>query len=344
LEARAQAWGYPWGFGGCGWMGWGVGTAEGDVARGMGAFAMGVGFYNKKTAIADAINTDTVKRWNEYVHESQATLNRKRRERLTAARERTANLAESNQKRLRDNPAPRDIFQGSALNVSLDEINDPRVYAKALEGSRVKIGGQKIRLIPFRYSPAAVTVGLHQLASGEYPVALRAADFASERAALSALDQQIAQQVDEDQEPDPATVKKLLSTIYAAEEKAAQLLPANSLEHKQADTFLKALHALVIMLKTPSLDPVLAGVERRPETTLGELLNFMAAFNLRFGPAVSPEQREVYRELHPLLVSLRDQVAPALATTAAPKLTGHDVEDFFSTLSYDDLQKKAPKP
>jgi hypothetical protein len=325
-------------------MGWGVGTAEGDIARGLGEFAMGAGFYNKKTAIADSINTDTVMRWNEYVHEAQATLNRKRRERLAADRERISNFAEANQKRLRENPELRDIFQGSALNVSLDEINDPRVYAKALEGAKVRIGGEKVRLIPFRYSAAAVTVGLHQLASGEFPVALRTPDFEPERAALRTLDQQIAQQVEEEREPDPATVNKLLSTIYAAEEKAARLLPANSLEHKQADTFLKALHALVIMLKTPSLDPALAGVERRPETTLGELLNFMAAFNLRFGPATTPDQRGVYRELHPLLVRLREQVTPALATTAAPKLTGHDVEDFFSTMSYDDLQKKAPKP
>ena len=187
-------------------------------------------------------------------------------------------------------------------------------------------------------------MGLHQLATGAFPPALRGPEFEAEREALKALDQQITQQVEDDKEPDPETVKKLLSTIYAAEEKAARILPANSLDHTQADKFLKALHGLVVMLKAPSLEPVLAGVEKRPEATLGELLSFMSAFNLRFGPATTPQQRELYREIHALLVQLRDQVAPALATSAAPKLTGHDVEDLFSRMSYEDLQKKAPKP
>jgi len=158
------------------------------------------------------------------------------------------------------------------------------------------------------------------------------------------LDLEITQQAEDDKEIDPLTVQKLLATIYAAEEKAARVLPASGLERKQADTFLKALHGLVVMLKAPLLDPVLAGVEKRPETTLGELLTFMSAFNLRFGPATTPQQREVYRELHALLVQLRDQVAPALATSAPPKLTGHDVEDLFSRMSFEDLRKKAPKP
>ncbi len=52
--------------------------------------------------------------------------------------------------------------------------------------------------------------------------------------------------------------------------------------------FLKALHGLVAMLDTPALDLILAGVEKRPEATLGELLGFMNAFNFRFGPATTP--------------------------------------------------------
>jgi hypothetical protein len=334
----------PGGFGACGWMGWGVGTAEGDIARGMGSFLMGAGFYNEQTAVADSINTDTIMRWNEYVHEAQETLNRKRGQRKAQDRERTSTLNDSIQKRLRDNPEPREIFQGSALNVALEEIDDPRVYAKALQGAKVKIGSEKIRLIPFQYNAAALTVGLHQLATGAFPPALSTPEFEADREALKALDQQITEQVADDREPDPATVQKLLSAIYAVEEKVARVLPPSGLGRTQADKFLKAVHGLVVMLKAPSLDPYLAGVDKRPNATLGELLSFMAAFNLRFGPATTPQQREFYRELHPLLVQLRDQVAPALATTAAPKLTGHDVEDFFSPMRFEDLQKKAPKP
>lgn len=342
-SARAQ-WGYPGGFGGFGWEGWGVGTAEGDLARGLGAFAAAAGFYNKQSAVANAIDTDTVMRWNQYVHESQMNANRMRRERLAGARARNTRLTDEIQTRLRDNPERRDVHRGDALNVALDEINDPRVYTMALRGAKVRIGGELIRHIPFRYNAAAITVGIHQLATGELPAALRRPEFEPDREAIKALDQQITQQVEDDKEPDPATVKKLLGAIYAAEEKAARILPGNSLELKQADKFLKALHGLVAMLKAPAVDDYLAGVDKRPNATLGELLRFMSAFNLRFGPTTMPQQKEIYSALYPRLVKLRNQVAPALAASAAPRASGHEAEDFFSLMSFEDLQKKAPRP
>ena len=107
---------------------------------------------------------------------------------------------------------------------------------------------------------------------------------------------------------------------------------------------MKGLHGLAAMLKTPALDVILAGVENRPDATLGELLNFMMAFNLRFGVATTPQQREVYSSLYPKLVQLRNEIAPALASSAAPKLNGHEPEDFFSVMTEKDLQKRAPQP
>jgi len=342
-SARAQ-WGYPAGFGGYGWGGWGGATVEGDIARGMGVFAMGAGIYNKQTAIADAINAETVLRWNEYMHQAQMERNR----RFWARQDR--NLAANNQarseiqERLRNNPEPRDVMRGDALNVALDEINDPRVYTQALRGANVKIGGEQIRAIPFQYAAAGITMSIHQIATGNMPAALRRPEFDADREALKTLDEQILAQIDEDKVPDPETVNKLLSAIIAAEEKAARILPANSLDAKQASRYLMALHGLVAMLKAPKLDEFLAGVEKRPDTTLGELLRFMSAFNLRFGPATTPQQREAYSALYPRLVALRNQVAPALAAAKPFRPPGTAPEDFFSRMSADDLGKRAPKP
>ena len=42
-----------------------------SVARGLGYFDMGAGIYNRETAIARSINTDTAIRWNQYVYLSQ---------------------------------------------------------------------------------------------------------------------------------------------------------------------------------------------------------------------------------------------------------------------------------
>ena len=46
------------------------------MARGLGVYAAGAGYYNQQTAVARSINTDTVMRWNEYVYESQMESNR----------------------------------------------------------------------------------------------------------------------------------------------------------------------------------------------------------------------------------------------------------------------------
>lgn len=341
--ARAQ-WGFPVGFDGFGWHGWGVGSVEGDLARGLGALAAAEGVYNKQTAIANSINADTVMRWNDYLHESQMMANRRRQERLAASRDRNAALAAENQKRLRDNPEPRDIFQGDALNVALDEIDDPRVYTRALHAATVKIGGDKIRLIPFRYAAAAMTMSVHQLAAGTLPSVLSRPEFKSEIEAIRALDRQLTAEIEDGKEPDPSGVQKLLAAIYAAEEKADSVLAKNSLQHKQAVKYLKALHGMVAMLKAPAIDRFVAGVERRPEATLGELLSFMTAFNLRFGVASTPEQREVYTFLYPKLVELRSQIAPALAASPVHTVTGAEAESFFAGMSEGDLRKKAPKP
>src|SRR5208283_4978782 len=136
--AQAQ-WGYPGGYGGYGWGGWGGQTAQGDFARGLGAYAMGAGYYNQQTAVANSINADTVMRWNQFVYESQMNANRMHAEKLAANRAQTNQAVDQIRSRLRNNPERADIYRGDALNAALDEINDPRVYSKALQGGQVKI-------------------------------------------------------------------------------------------------------------------------------------------------------------------------------------------------------------
>ena len=56
-----------------------------------------------------------------------------------------------------------------------------------------------------------------------------------------------------------------------------------------------------------------------------------------------PSNGEIYSTLYPKLVQLRNEIAPALATSAAPRTSGTEAEDFFAVMSDKDLQKKAPK-
>jgi hypothetical protein len=342
-SAQAQ-WGYPLGYGGFGWGGWGGQTAQGDIARGLGAYAMGAGYYNQQTAIANSINTDTVMRWNQYVYEAQMNANQMHAAKLAADRAQTNQAGEQIRQRIRNNPERADVYRGDALNSALDEINDPRVYSKALQAGQVKIGGTAIRNIPFQKASAAITISIHQLVKGGPPKALMAPEFAEDRETIKELGQEIRKQIEEEKAPEKATVDKMLTTINNAEAKADKLLPANTKDRIEADRFLKAFHGLIAMLETPALDVILAGVENRPEATLGELLGFMNAFSLRFGVANTREQKEAYDALYPKLVDLRNQIAPALAAAAPTKSSGTEPGEFFSAMDYKDLQKKAPAP
>jgi hypothetical protein len=335
-------WGYPAGFGGFGWGGWGGQTVQGDIATGLGAYAAGAGYYNLKTAVADSINADTVMRWNQYLYESQMNANRSHFQRLARIRENSVSTADQVRSRLRDNPDPADINRGDALNVALDEINDPRVYVRNLQGGKVKVGGESIRNIPFQKASAAITVSIHQLVNGGPPAVLLRPEFAAEMGAVKALGQELRGQIEDDKDPDPETIKKLLAAIGKAEARAGSLLPRNSRDRNEADRFLKAIHGLIAMIDTPAIDVILAGVENRPDATLGDLLAFMRAFSLRFGVASTPQQRQVYGSLFPKLVDLRKEVVLAREGAAAPSLSGNEPKDFFSGMTYEDLGKKAP--
>jgi hypothetical protein len=341
--ARAQ-YGYPVGYGGYGWGGWGGGaTPQGDMARGMGVYAAGAGVYNEKTAVANSINANTVMQWNQYMYESALQSARVERARQAKRLQNTVETQATLEKRLRENPNSRDIYQGDALNVALEEISNPAIYVKALSGAKIKIGGETIRNIPFQYATGAITTSLHQIMQGPPPAALMTDDFAPDRAAFKALGQDIRSHIEEGKNPSKATLDKALAVVDAAEAKADRILEKNSRDRVAADKYLKALHGLLAMMETPAMDLILAGVEKRPDATLGELLSFMNAYNLRFGPADMPQQRQIYSDLYPKLAKLRNEVTAGLAPEP-PKANGAAAGDFFSGMDYADLKKKAAPP
>jgi hypothetical protein len=201
-----------------------------------------------------------------------------------------------------------------------------------------------IRDIPFRYAPGCITVSIHRLTQEPPPAALMTSDFEEDRAAFKGLGQELHKDLDVGEKPKPETVKKALAVINAAEAKADKILPANTKDRNDVDRYLKALHGLIGMLDTPSVEILLAGVEKHPEATLGDLLAFMSAYNLRFGEAKTPPQRALYNVLYPMLVALRDECAQAVAGVPAPNPQSSSVGEFFSGMDYQDLKKNAPPP
>ena len=284
--ARAQ-YGYPRGYGGYGWGGWGGGgeTPQGSMAQRHGSLRRRPGYYNQQTAVARSINVDTAMRYNQYMYESNEEANRKYHAKMSADKAQNLEAYDKIQARLRDSPTRRDIYMGDALNALVSQIEDPRVYSRTLQGAKVKIGGQAIRNIPFRYAPGAITVSIERLTKGQPPAALLTAAFDEDRAAFKSLGQEIRKDLRDGEKPNPETVEKALAVINQAEAKADKILPRNTKDRDEADKYLKAVHGLLGMLQTPALDILLAGVEEHPEATLGQLLQFMSAYNLPLRPS-----------------------------------------------------------
>ncbi len=350
--AHAQ-WFYPPGYGAFGWEGWGgAHSIGGDEARGLGVLAAGAGIYNLNTAQAEAINAQTAKQWNEYIYQSTLEAGRINRERQAQRRALINETADTTFKRLRENPTEADIMNGNAMNVALDEITNPRVYARALKGAKLPLQGTLIRDIPFNYAAAALTLSVDNLTKDGPPELLKGPEFDDDRTALRAVGQKLRDQAEAEQPVDPALVDEAKRQIKAIDAKIVgnnDRYPRNTPRVVAARRYLKGLYGLISMLPTPAVDVLLAGVEKRPDTTLGDLLSFMQSFNLRFGPTRTPQQRAIYAQLFPALDGLRDEIANAAVTPTDPgRPSGTSPAEFFSGMAYEQLDAKhvplAPAP
>jgi len=335
----AQGYGYG------GWGGWGGAgqTAQGSIAQGMGVFAAGAGQYNLDTAQANSINANTALNWNEYWYQAQQNQNRKMAER----KKDNITNRDAIYTRLRDNPSRYDIYRGDAMNVVFDQLSSPKLYLRGLSSSSIKFPGAMIRDIPFQYARAAITTTVHQvMTKGSAPKVLMRDEFKPENTQLREIGQQIRDEDEKDGAIDPETLDKAEALITKLQAKVAATLPSGA-EKSEAERWLKSALGLSRMLRTPAINVLLSDAEKHPEATVGDVISFMKAYNLRFGMADDPRERLVYDELFPLLVKMRDEAYPK----SKPEL-GEDTEvnaehptEFFSKLNdTPGTPRQAPQP
>jgi hypothetical protein len=301
--ARAQ-YGYPGGYGGYGWGGWGS-TLQGSIARGLGYFNMGRGAYNYDTSVARSINADTAIRWNEYMYQSHLEQTRRYHARLQADLNRINTAQAGIYDRLRNHPETRDVTNGDALNVLLDILLNPATLGSSVRMIRTPLKPEVIRDIPFEVASEGMTVCLNQMTLNDeqWPLALRVEAFGPER---DKLKQVIAVALKEDEKGslDPKTIEAVQSAIDQLRFKFEKLVPQSDPDYVPAQQTIKAMAGLTKMLYSPTLEQVIAELEDYQGTTLGELLAFMQAFNLRFAPANSFRQRQIYMKLYPMFAEL----------------------------------------
>ena len=82
------------------------------------------------------------------------------------------------------------------------------------------------------------------------------------------------------------------------------------------------MSGLTRMLYSPQMEQIIAELEDYQGTTLGDLLGFMQAFNLRFAPANSFRQRQIYLKLYPMLAEQANGSLGSAAGDASAVATG----------------------
>ena len=318
--------GFGGGYGGFG--GWGgVGSSEGLAEQGYGAAAAGQGVLDEDDAIAGSINTNTVMRYNQYLYNSQVEAQR----RYNAFRARRDNLDKAHydarQARVRDNPTTDDIDNGDALNVLLDQMTDPKIlHGSGLRKANGTLSPEAIKDIPFRDETDAVTISLDDLTdNSKWPLPLRSDVFKADR---EAYQKAVDEALEEDKDGGslkPETIAKVRNSVARFYQKVQDTIPKTKQpDHNQATMYLKGLAGLSKQLEKPNFEKLLSELEKVKTTSVGNLIGFMHAYNLRFSPATTPKQRAVYHDLYPLMIASRDKIIGAPGDNATARANPAD--------------------
>jgi hypothetical protein len=310
----------------------------------MGNFAAGAGAYNIQTAEARSINAQTAMQMNDYMYSIEIRNEKNHHDRVAREMKLGRDASEQNYRRVHDNPTPRDVHSGDALNAVRTDLFNPQVYARAVQAATQPVPSQLVKNIPFQYAAQMVTEALDDLVSkGPPDVLLTSAAFEPDRQQLRALVAKIREQRSEGKiAPEP--LAEFRTALKAALDKVQATFPQGTSDRREAENYLKAVYGISKMLQTPAIDQFLRGLDKQPTTDLGHLLFFMHSFNLRFGVAKTPEQEGAYDQLYPMLVALRDQVqAPAANpySTSLGQPNPKQVTNFFSGMDFSHFQ---PQP
>ena len=336
-EADAQWRGYyPRGYGGYGWGGWGADPQSGYMA-GLGAYARGAGVYKVDEAKANAINADTMIKWNKALRARQKALREEQQK--EAARNEVARQGRVAEARLED---------GTTLNGVFLQILDFDPAAAKSAASKVRLTAEAIREIPFEWDTEALTICLDQMtARGSLPDALMDPIYTAERDALRAA-VEAALKEDAKGTVSEATRARLAGAIARFRAKYKQNGAGFDEVVSPAQDYFNTMAALVPMLNDPGMKAILARLEDAKGATVGDLVAFMNAYNLRFGPATTPRQVAIYRDLLPILTGIRDSITTDGPSPTPPDRTGEGLrsaaQGAFRGMGWDQIEAHSRNP
>jgi hypothetical protein len=331
LASTASAqWRYPRGYGGYGMSQWGADPASGYMA-GLGSYARGQGVYQLEKAKADSINVDTMIKWNKALRARQAALreeNRKKAVKQEAERE-----VRVEQINLRD---------GTTLNKLLSEIFDGDPTVARSGRAKTPLSPSAIREIPFEWDSEAITICIDQMTGKDgLPEMLSRPTYVDERNALRAAVEPALAEDAKGNVSDEAR-KRIALAISAFRSRFTKTSNDFDSGYQDALDYFSTLASLSRLLNDPSMKSFLAQLDGGQERTVGDLIVFMNAYNLRFGPATTEHQLEIYTRLVPALETIRDAPNSEKAGAPEPDRTGKGLisaaKQTFKWMGWDQLE------
>jgi hypothetical protein len=334
-DAHAQ-FGYPMGYGGYGMSQWGANPASGFMA-GLGAYARGKGVYELNKAQADAINVKTMEEWNKALRARQIQLQLDKERK--AAQDDAARAARVENILLRN---------GTTLNRLLHEILDSEPGVTRASRTQAPISTEAILEIPFEWDSEAISMCIDQMmAKDALPDILMRPTYSEDRQALeSAVKPALAEDVKGT--VSMATRKNLDEAI--SKFRAKFLKTASDFEAGYYDglEYFTTMASLSRLLNDPSMKAFLDSLEKGQERTVGQLIAFMNSYNVRFGPATTDRQVEIYHMLVPELTRMRDAAVATRVGPTPPDASGEKLraaaKNAFKGMPWDQLEAHGRTP
>lgn len=338
-SAQAQ-FGYPGRYGRYGWGGWGSGYGMGvqdpasGYAMGLGQLARGQGQYLVDQAKATSVNVDTKIKWNNELRRLKLIeeADRKRKAAVAADTKEVTNRE-------------RDVVTGVTANRMLDQILEGNTEEVISYLNKTALNPAIIKDIPFEVSSEAISLSLHAMTSPDnVPNILKGDNFITERDAVHAA---VTKALNEDKKGkiSTATLDQLESSIKSLRAKFEKSAPKFSLDYEAADRQLRSATVMARMMREPEYQKLLSKLETYDGTTVGQLIAFMANFNLRFGTPTNERQKEIYTQLTPILASVPAKAvnltAPDLTPEESAKALSNAAQEFFDGISWRDLDMHA---
>jgi len=286
-------------------LGWSSTVQEG-VLRGWGEAAIGMGFHNYYTAVAGAIQADTLMRANQYAYASYLETERRYNERKTYEHARRVVARERIRDRLINHPQLSDVYRGEALNALAWLIADMKIHPSAQRFTGVSLPGGTLDKIPLVHAASKRTFSKARLdVKDRWPRLLRDPVFAvAHREYEAALDQALDHVFNRRlAQADIDALDEAVYSLHAQFQDQSQC--ANEDDRRQCQQFIDQLAETVRTLRQPQMEMVLLGVMNYLGTSVADLLAFMQQNQLQFGKAETPQERELYQNLQPLLAQHR---------------------------------------